>query len=80
MEQDGVLQPIDSHRYKYTGKSFHFSSLADLSLFKTVINTTYRIANYPGLFIWEHEHKQRKELLEPPEKMARRLKASGAII
>ena len=79
MLRDGIIEAIDTNRYRYTGKSFHFSSLADLSLFKGVITSTYRLANYPGLFIWEHENKQHKELLEPPEKMARRLKAAGAV-
>ena len=74
MLRAGVLKPVDGYQFRYTGEMFRFRSLAELGLFKLMISTTRFLGNYPGLFIWMHHNKRRKELLESPEKMAERLK------
>lgn len=79
MLRDGVLFHIDGHRFRYTGDAFVFHRLADLRIFHRVMTTAKRLKNYPGLFIRVHKQRRRKEVLEPPEKMALRLRADGVI-
>lgn len=79
MLREGLLRPLDNRRSRYTGDAFHFRTLADLRVFHTAITSTVRFKNYPGLFIWLHEHRRFKETLEPPESMAARLRATGAV-
>lgn len=72
--RDGVLAPLGQQRcYRYIGPQFRLRSFTELSLYKTVICGTLRLRNYPGLFIREHRGKRRREILEPPEKLVRRL-------
>ena len=80
MLRDGLLFNIDGHQFRYTGQAFRFHRLADLRVFHRVITAEgKRLQNYPGLFIREHKSRRRKEWLEPPEKMAIRLRAEGVI-
>lgn len=77
MLRDGVVEPIDRRRFRYVGHAFRFRNLADLRLFRTVLTNSRRLRNYPGIFIWEHQGKRFKELLEPPDKLALRLNLGG---
>ena len=79
MLREGLLFHIDGHRFRYVGEAFRFHRLADLRIFHRVITTTRRLKNYPGLFVREHKSRRRKEVLEPPEKMALRLRSKGVI-
>ena len=79
MLREGLLFHIDGHRFRYTGEAFRFHRLADLRIFHRVITTSKRLKNYPGLFVREHRSRRRKEVLEPPEKMAMRLRAKGVV-
>ena len=79
MLREGLLFHIDGHRFRYTGEAFRFHRLADLRIFHRVITATKRLKNYPGLFVREHKSRRRKEVLEPPEKMAMRLRAKGVV-
>lgn len=70
---EGVLQACGGNRYRYTGQEFRCRSLAGLSVYKSVITSTRRIGNYPGLFLIVLRNKRRREILESPEKMVVRL-------
>lgn len=80
MLRDGLLFNIDGHQFRYTGQAFKFHRLADLRVFHRAITADpKRVTNYPGIFVRVHKQRRRKEWLEPPEKMALRLRAEGVI-
>lgn len=79
MLRDGVLEHVEGRHYRYTGPRFHFRNLADLSILQAVINSTKRLRHYPGIFVWQHAGRRRRELLEPPDKLVIRLRELGVL-
>ena len=73
MLRDGVLKAIDSHRFRYVGRAFRFSSLGDLALYKKVITSTRRMRAYRGIFLWVHKGRRWWEILETPDHLVMRL-------
>ena len=73
MLREGVLEPIDTNRFRYKGEFLRLHGLGELRLFATIINGVRRLRAYPGVFIREHRDKRAREILETPARMAQRL-------
>jgi hypothetical protein len=68
----GCARLTAARRYLFTGKSFLFHSLSDLSAMK-LLSTSNLWHFLPGSFIFELKGKRHSERLETPESLSQRI-------
>lgn len=72
MVLSGLAKQTAPQRYVFTGKEYSFKSFADIGFLASRGNSETR-RFLPGSFIFEHEGKRKREMLETAGALAVRL-------